>query len=294
MEYRVRSSSVDSLLAYSAYLTSEEKVDLLCGLSNQLNFAESKKVIKFIQRKRGQQSQNLRQSVHETSLNQVGKEPLAQPEKPFNFSAWRSPLIFRGDQIPYSGKLFMDVEKVSLKKKLGEKKHKLVAATIAVVNEEGTLILWAFIKYDRSEVCQYFTGITGLEESSLDEGVSLITIQELLKQCLLSNTIVGFQIREDLRSLGVDHNSIEELQDFFKSDKGQPISVRNLAKEFLNGKEIQTGIHSAITDARVTLALHKVKQDFVINQAINVLSLNLSPLPKGSFLNYGKRCHCDD
>lgn len=81
--------------------------------------------------------------------------------------------IFRGDKLSEGGNLFLDVEKVSIRKKPGAKSHDVKAATIAVVNEDGKLVLWAFIKIDHEDICQYAPRITNLNERKLGIGVSL-------------------------------------------------------------------------------------------------------------------------
>ena len=81
--------------------------------------------------------------------------------------------IFRGDKVPINGKLFMDVEKVTLKKTKSDKKHKQVAATVCLVNEDGKVVLWAFIKIPHEDICQYAPKITNLSERKLGAGVEL-------------------------------------------------------------------------------------------------------------------------
>ncbi len=88
----------------------------------------------------------------------------------------------------------------------------------------------------------------------------MCTLYELLSWCLEGNTLVGYDIRPDLHSMGYVHDKVEDLKDFYKDNKGDAIGVKTLAHLLLKGKEIQKGYHSAITDARIHLALYKEKQ----------------------------------
>jgi len=178
------------------------------------------------------------------------------------------------------------VEKVSLKKAPGHTKHTESAATVALVNEEGTLVLWAFVQHAEEEVCQYFTSITNLGRGSLDDGISKVALSELLAQCFRTNTIIGFQVKNDLRSLGSDYEKVEELQDYFRDNENRSISVRALAAQFLKGKEIQQAHDRAIVDARVTLALFKIKQNLIQEPNVHLFSANITRPMKVPFKNH--------
>jgi len=68
----------------------------------------------------------------------------------------------------------MDVEKVSLK--TTDKKHKQVAGVVSVVNQKKDLLLWSIIKPE-TNVCQYFTSITGLYKTKLEMGLPIELVQ---------------------------------------------------------------------------------------------------------------------
>ena len=70
---------------------------------------------------------------------------------------WNIPLIFQCDKVPVHGKLFIDVEKVTLKIVPPQTKHEAVGATVGIVNEAKTLVLWAYIAWPKRQVCQYFS-----------------------------------------------------------------------------------------------------------------------------------------
>ena len=207
---------------------------------------------------------------------------------PFSRSAWKSPLIFRGDKVPENGKLFLDVEKVNLKIS-----HKLVAATIAIVNEAKTLVLWAYISWPHREVCQYFTQFTNLKRGSLDIGVPVETIHVLLDKCLEGNLLIGQDIKQDLISLQYNHRHIEDLQDFFKDRKRQAYSLKALAQAYLDKDQVQEGAHSAIIDARLTRDLYFVKERLIIENDNSDIDINIPRPYKAPYIfDPRDRCHC--
>lgn len=57
--------------------------------------------------------------------------------------------------------------------------HKSKAATVAVVNENNDLVLWAFIK--RMDVCQFFPSVTRLDQTKLDFGIEASVVSIVLR-----------------------------------------------------------------------------------------------------------------
>ena len=83
------------------------------------------------------------------SFSDRHQEPQPGPSRRMRIQcalAWKCPFIFRGDLVPVNGKVFLDVEKITLKKLPGEMNHTEAAATVAIVNKEGILIFWGFHK----------------------------------------------------------------------------------------------------------------------------------------------------
>jgi len=80
-------------------------------------------------------------------------------------------LICRGDLAFRANTLFMDVEKVTL-----EGTHLQVAGDVAVVDEMGRIIFWAYIQ--RSQVCMYNTSMTGLSAEKLKMGLDITMVRK--------------------------------------------------------------------------------------------------------------------
>jgi len=213
------------------------------------------------ERKRSQFSYEHERKRSERSNEQIVKDPIER-------SAWKSPMIFRGDEVPTKGNLFIDVEKVSLKIRPLEKKHELVAATVAIVNENRTLVLWSYISWPKHIICQYFSSITNLGRGSLEQGFPIEIIHSVLDKCLPGNKLIGVNINEDLKSLRYRHVDTEDLQNYFKDNNKQPYSLKALAIDLLGKSKFQEDSHSAIQDARVTRDLFRLKEDLAIRDAM--------------------------
>ncbi|CAG7734336.1 unnamed protein product [Allacma fusca] len=169
-------------------------------------------------------------------------------------SAWETDLIYRGDLIPKKRKVFIDVEKVTLK---SSTKHEQVAATVAVVDENRELIFWAIIH--RENICQYFPNITGLTEDKIKQGIPADQVNLLLAKVLDGNTVYGASVYNDLVSLGLHTSGLTtvDIQTFYRDDKG-PISLNSIVNHLFPTKsDFQCAHHSAISDARMTCKVAK-------------------------------------
>lgn len=93
----------------------------------------------------------------------------------------------------------------------------------------------------------------------------VLQIQDLLNKMFKGKTLVGAAFRNDLKSLGIDPVKcvfkIEDIQDFFKDAKGQPISLALLGEHFL-GEDVQGVQHSSIKDARLTALCDRKREMF--------------------------------
>jgi len=88
-------------------------------------------------------------------------------------------------------------------------------------------------------------------------------IHKFLDICLSGNIIVGADIQQDLKSLEYTFHNVEDLQDTFR-DRDGPFNLRMLVQLLLKNRSgFQTGHHSAIDDARMTLALYKKKNELI-------------------------------
>jgi hypothetical protein len=232
-------------------LWSNELCEVACKLRDICLPEDKRKIMRFWGKK---------QKKPDTRVSAL-KVTLLKEQGYFSKPAWEIPFIFQGDKVPTNGFLFLDVEAINLLLALWDDSHRQVAATIAIVNEAGSLVLWAFISWPAQQVCQYMTSITRLSRKHFKNGYPLHIIQYHLGKILPGNTLVGFGLAEDLKRLDYSHDKLEDLQDFrpYNDENGQPYSLRDLATQYLGLGEIQGKEHSAIIDARVTRSLYKHK-----------------------------------
>lgn len=245
-------------------LTREEKRDLVCKLKAKCDPSDRRTVARFWSKddKSGSPAK-FRKRAHIATLG-------------VNRAAWAVPLIFAGDKIPVNGVLALDAENINLKlAKVAipgspgnfrkDDVHLSVPATVALVNEAGDIVLWAFISWPKSQVCQYFTGLTKLSRSDFKDGITLHVLHQLLDKCLKGNTLVGHNIFKDLDAMKYEHDRVEDLQDYpdFRDHQNQPYGLKALASTYLGEERMesfQNGEHSAIKDARVTMDMYKIRE----------------------------------
>jgi inhibitor of KinA sporulation pathway (predicted exonuclease) len=114
-------------------------------------------------------------------------------------------------------------------------------------------------------------------------------------------TLVGAALKNDLKSLGIDPVHcvfrIEDIQDFFKDSKGQPISLACLGMHFL-GEDVQGTKHSSIKDARLTALCDRKREmfkEFDMNRfscpVMDQIRKNSQTNPKKKQINFD-RCTC--
>lgn len=291
-------TKVKSLLESIKELSPFQQRFIACELRDICDTSMRNTVIKYWQKAK---RTGLRSRLREERIQK--RRVVAGIHKP----AWEVPLIFKGDAIPQGGKLFMDIEDIDLKlaktrisnpgpqvEYTYDSKHLKVPATIAVVNEAGTLVLWAFISWPRYQICQHFTSLTGLSWKERKAGIPLQRVHQLLDLCLAGNTLVGFAIRGDLRVLQYEHGDVEDLQDFAAyTDGRQPYSLKSLAAAYLNKTDFQSGRHSAIQDARITLALYQHKAKMEANP-FHYPRKDVTRIPREKFTRTpGDFCRCD-
>lgn len=73
------------------------------------------------------------------------------------------------------------------------------------------------------------------------------------------NLVVGWNLKDDLKALGVEHDRTFDLQVYFKEKRyvngalnPTPYSLKDCHRHFFKKDSFQCGVHSAIQDARAT------------------------------------------
>ena len=179
---------------------------------------------------------------------------------------------------------------IDLVKLPGEKTHRKHPGEVAFVNDSGDFILWARVKIAHENVCNYFTAISGIEPKSLANATPFFIVKPVIKYLLEMAYLVGLNLQSDLNFLGIQvaEEYKKDLQTIFVDYNNQPYSLRTLSYYCLGKESFQTGAHSAISDARATKALYKMKSEIIGGSH----DLELERLPKAPFIGM-RGCRCE-
>ncbi|RWS19750.1 hypothetical protein B4U80_12227 [Leptotrombidium deliense] len=131
---------------------------------------------------------------------------------------------------------------------------KQVAASVAVVSENGTVIFFAHIHWEPKIVYSYQTEWSGITAKHLEGKKSIKEVNDLLLPLIKGKTVIGAAVHNDLNALGISHDQIWDIQTHY----GQRKLSTLWAEKFPDKPRIQTGSHSAIVDARAAMALYKL------------------------------------
>lgn len=133
-------------------------------------------------------------------------------------------------------------------------------ARVSVVDFHGRQVYDSFVR-PQEKVTDWRTSITGIGPSHMKAARSFDTAQSQVAKILHSRTLVGHDIQHDLAVLQLSHprkdiRDTAKFQAFRLYGNGGKPALRSLAHGIL-GVEIQTGVHSSIEDAKVTMAIFR-------------------------------------
>lgn len=166
--------------------------------------------------------------------------------------------------------LSLDCEMVGI----GEGGYDSALARVSIVDFHGRQIYDSFVrpKQGIKAVTDWRTEISGVSPKHMATARSFEEVQAQVGELLKDRILVGHDVRHDLAVLELEHSpklirDTSKFPGFRKYGNGLKPSLRVLAKEIL-GIEIQTGQHSSIEDARVTMLLfRKHKAAFDVDHA---------------------------
>ena len=140
-----------------------------------------------------------------------------------------------------------------------------VVARVSLVSYTGAQIYDSYVlpHPEGAKVTDYRTHVSGMTAELLRHGVarSFNEVQAEVARLLEGRLLVGHALRNDLDGLMLRH-SATDVRDTARYRKyraftgGTTPSLKRLAKDVL-GWEIQSGIHSSVVDARVSMALFR-------------------------------------
>lgn len=142
-----------------------------------------------------------------------------------------------------------------------------VLARVSIVNYHGQVVLDEYV-HPQEHVVDYRTHVSGITPRILKEkAIDFKTVQKRVADIIKDKIIIGHALKNDLDALMLDHPR-KLLRDTarYKPLKNPTTkhaqSLKNLAKALLS-KDIQTGEHSSVEDARIVMEIYKLhKQEW--------------------------------
>lgn len=186
----------------------------------------------------------------------VAANPAANtdPNQPLTKSA-RSRLKRKAKNNRY---LAMDCEMVGV----GHNGQDDMLARVSIVNKNGEVLLDKHVK-PRQPVTDYRTSVSGIRPHDIENGEDFKTVQEEVVRMLQGKILVGHALRNDLAVLNIKHPAahIRDTSRYKPLCKlvsnGQTPSLKRVTMVLL-GKEIQTGEHNSIEDARAAMSIYNL------------------------------------
>ncbi|XP_071862069.1 RNA exonuclease 4 isoform X1 [Bombus fervidus] len=132
-------------------------------------------------------------------------------------------------------------------------------ARVSIVNRHGFCVYDKYVK-PREPVQDYRTRVSGIRPHDLENGEEFQIVQNEVAEILKGRTLVGHALKHDLDVLYLSHprkylRDTSKFKTFRQLSGGYTPSLKKLAHELL-GKEIQTGEHNSVEDARVAMQLY--------------------------------------
>lgn len=144
-------------------------------------------------------------------------------------------------------------------------------ARISIVDFHGTQVYDSYVK-PKERVINWRTQYSGISPKEMRFARDFEEVQKEVAELMADRIVVGHDLKHDLEALKLSHPN-RDIRDtakyspFKKFGNGRRPALRTLAQEIL-GVEIQSGAHSSIEDARVTMLLfRRHKSGFDVDHA---------------------------
>lgn len=154
--------------------------------------------------------------------------------------------------------LSMDCEMVGV----GHNGQDDMLARVSIVNKTGEVLLDKHVK-PRQPVTDYRTSVSGIRPHDIENGEDFKSVQDEVVRMLHGKILVGHALRNDLAVLNIKHPAahIRDTSRYKPLCKlvsnGQTPSLKRVTMVLL-GKEIQTGEHNSIEDARAAMSIYNL------------------------------------
>jgi RNA exonuclease 4 len=160
----------------------------------------------------------------------------------------------------------LDCEMVGLKTNRGTS----MLAQVSIVGSDGEPLYNEFVKPPPTlnlDTIDYRTLFSGITKEILQTRArySFAKIQSDVKGILQGKTIVGHALENDFRALQLDPSNYTVMDTahapWFMQIRWDPRSLKRLAADLLENKQIQTETHNALEDARTSMELFRKYQE---------------------------------
>ncbi|CAK9805891.1 RNA exonuclease 4 [Anthophora quadrimaculata] len=212
---------------------------------------------------------NLVFNVPPLNSDASGKENIKKKSSPPQKSRKKyHPSVVNGDHVPsiieeevfdenkkkLTKQVAMDCEMVGI----GDGTESMIAR-VSIVNRHGFCVYDKYVK-PREPVQDYRTEVSGIRPHNLQDGEDFEIVQKEVSDILKSRILVGHALKHDLDVLYLSHprkhlRDTSRFKTFRKLSRGNTPSLKKLTHELL-GREIQTGEHNSIEDARAAMQLY--------------------------------------
>ncbi|XP_057302044.1 uncharacterized protein LOC130636368 [Hydractinia symbiolongicarpus] len=143
---------------------------------------------------------------------------------------------------------------------IGREGKENALARVSLVNSLGECIYDKFVK-PIEKVVDYRTDVSGIRPENLKNALDYETVQKEVADILKGRILVGHALQNDLKVLLLSH-SRRQIRDTSKYKpfrallKTKRPALKKLAAKVV-GKQIQSGEHSSVVDARVTMEIYQ-------------------------------------
>lgn len=154
---------------------------------------------------------------------------------------------------------------------VGQGGYESVLARVSIVDFHGRQVYDSYVK-PKEKVTDWRTAVSGISRKEMRFARDFEDVQQQVADIFEGRVLIGHDIKHDLEAMKLSHPA-RDIRDtskhlaFKKYANGRKPALRILAQQLLN-VEIQSGAHSSIEDARVTMLLfRKNKPAFDVDNA---------------------------
>ncbi|KFA62727.1 hypothetical protein S40285_05021 [Stachybotrys chlorohalonatus IBT 40285] len=154
---------------------------------------------------------------------------------------------------------------------VGDGGYESSLARVSIVDFHGRQVYDSFVK-QRERVTDWRTAVSGISVKQMRFARDFDEVQKQVDDILKTRILIGHDVKHDLAALQLSHpprdtRDTSKYAGFRQYGHGRKPALRVLAREILK-VEIQSGPHSSIEDARVTMLLfRKHKSGFDMENA---------------------------